>query len=152
MDNKKSYIVIEGKQVELPQELIDKIKIKIESVKTTYETIVSKLSNKAYYTDAFGNVASTKEQLGNLMELNKLINTAKYLNDGWVPNFNVAAAKWYVYLSGNPQRAFQEPLELKFANHTVCDEGGVYFKSKELLEQAVEILGEESIRKALTRY
>ena len=78
----------------------------------------------------------------NLEALVKLINTAKYLNGDWLPVENINANNnYYIYFSGNV---------LKIIPHCIIHTGSVYFKTKELAQKAIEILGEDTIRKALT--
>jgi len=161
MDN-KNYLVIDGKKIELPTELIDKIKDELtpSTKKVTYKMIANELlSNKVYYTDVFGsvltcehkpnpdypNVALSKEQLENLLELNKLITVARYLNGGWKPNWHACGErKYYIYIDS------YDRLQINCTN--IGQRGDVYFHTPENAQQAIDIINEESIRKALTRY
>ena len=91
------------------------------------------------------NNSSTKEQLESILALNKLCNVAKYLNDDWIPEFG---AKQHFYLTIDMDKNVR-------ASNTSCQGGlpvsnNVYFKTLELAKQAIEILGEEEVRKALT--
>lgn len=69
------------------------------------------------------------------------MNTAKYLNGDWKPDWNDAYEdKFYIYYAfGN----------LNFVSKQRANYGGIYFKSKELAQQAIEILGEDEVKKAL---
>ena len=73
-----------------------------------------------------------------LIAINKLMLVAKYLNDGWVPDFeNADISKYYLYVYENKV----------IINRTcVTSIAIVYFKSKELAQQAIDILGEELIK------
>lgn len=89
------------------------------------------------------NAAPTEHQLQRLLALNKLMNTAYYLNDGWEPNWDDNAQRKYFIYYNNDDKAFTIDVNTYFNN------GVIYFKSIELAQQAVEILGEETIKLAL---
>ena len=87
--------------------------------------------------------APSSKQLEQLLALNKLMNVAKYLNGDWEPDWNDRHQhKWFIFydhqLSG-----------LYLAIHYTQRFASVYFKSEELALQAMEILGEEEVKKAL---
>ena len=86
-------------------------------------------------------VATSDKQLKQLVALNKLMNVAKYLNGDWEPEWNDANEnKFYIYcLFGKLSICAKQR-----ANH-----GCAAFKSEELAYQAIEILGEEEVKKAL---
>lgn len=97
-------------------------------------------------TDIDPNNAVSKEQLESILALNKLCNVAKYLNDDWLPCF---------ISGGNSKHSIEVGGDGKL--RTCKSDGGtavlkslVYFKSNELAQQAIEILGEKEIKKALT--
>ena len=96
--------------------------------------------NEAYFN--MGNEATTKEELENLLCLGKLRNIAKYLNPkGWKYEANVNVG---YYLSIWNNKIDVERYERTKGSH-------IFFKSEELALQALEILGEETIRKALNQ-
>lgn len=86
-------------------------------------------------------LATSQQQLQQIRALNKLMNVAKYLNGDWEPNWNdefenkfcIHYALGKLYLSSKQR-----------ANY-----GCVYFKSEKLALQAIEILGEDEVKKAL---
>ena len=89
------------------------------------------------------NNATSRQQLEQLLALNKLMNVAKYLNGDWEPDWNDRHQhKWFIFydhqLSG-----------LYLAIHYTQRFASVYFKSEELALRAIEILGEEEVKKAL---
>ena len=89
------------------------------------------------------NNATSRQQLEQLLALNKLMNVAKYLNGDWEPDWNDRHQhKWFIFydhqLSG-----------LYLAIHYTQRFASVYFKSEELALKAIEILGEEEVKKAL---
>lgn len=74
------------------------------------------------------------------------MNVAKYLNGDWQPNWdnkNKIEYKYYLYIHypGNK-------IEISYV--ASCCSDGIYFKSEELSQQAVDILGEETIKLALS--
>ena len=93
------------------------------------------------YTQYRSNCTSER-QAQKLLAINELMNVAKYLNDGWKPDWNNGLEeKYYLYINnGN-----------KLCVYYIYgyNKGPVYFKSEELARQAIEILGEETIKLAL---
>lgn len=70
-----------------------------------------------------------------------LMNVAKYLNDDWQPNMcDATKNNYYIMIQDN---------QIMVANVSLMTCLDVYFKSRELAEKAIEILGEETIRLAL---
>lgn len=81
-------------------------------------------------------------QLKSILDINRLVNVAKLLNGGWVPRtrgskfcFNVS------YKKG------ERVLDVK--EHSTIRQSVVYFKSRELAFQALQILGEPAILNTL---
>lgn len=160
MKESKKVLEIEvpqGYEIDKENSTFEKIVFKKVKEKLTYEKVVEKLFKyeKHYYVDTDGsigisaigwrcpNVAPTEHQLKRLLATNKLMNVAYYLNDGWEPDWNDnSQGKVFIYYN-HSDKAFQTFIDVGFN----C--GGVYFKSKKLAEQAVEILGEENIKLAL---
>lgn len=154
----------EGYEVDKENSTFEKIVFKKVEEKLTYTKIIKELFNgkKYYYINDYGTIketydpekiidfcdtdpnnAPTKHQLERLLALNKLMNVAHYLNDNWEPNWNnIEQEKFYIYYS-NVDKI------IKIEYNSVCNSGEVYFKSIELAEQAIEILGEETIKLAL---
>lgn len=127
----------------------------------TYEDISKKLffEKTTYYITTDGEVLDTllinsnlcelatncvsEKQAQKLLAINKLMNVAKYLNKGWQPNWNnVEEDKYYIKIDVNSK------IQISCAYIIYSDI--VYFKSMKLAEQAIEILGEETIRIALS--
>lgn len=88
------------------------------------------------------NNSTSKQQLESILALNKLCNVAKYLNGDWVPNTTIVD-KYFIQLT-----SFNYTVTI--TSITGFYGGIVYFKTRELAEQALNILGEEEIKKALT--
>ena len=86
-------------------------------------------------------LSSTKEQLQSILNLNKLCNVAKYLNGDWLPDFNnFKQIKFYFYIHKDSLQKGEGEGEV----------GLVFVSSEENLNKALEILGEEIIKSALT--
>lgn len=129
--------------------------------KLTYKDIAKELfpENKIhYYPNSSGKIcvsntikdncccennATSPRQLEKLLAINKLINVAKYLNDGWQPDWeNTNEIKYTIAYDHDNDRIIFNLTSISY-NWSV-----VYFKSEELSKQAVEILGKETIKLA----
>ena len=154
----------EGYEVDKENSTFEKIVFKKVEEKLTYTKIVNELftGKRYYYTNDYGTIkesadpqkvndfcdidpnnAPTKHQLQKLLALNKLMNVAYYLNDGWAPDWNDGGQeKFYIYYN-SAVKTFNVSANFYY------NSGVIYFKSKELAKQAVEILGEETIKLAL---
>ena len=133
-------------------------KIVLKDKQLTYEDVCKKLfENEYFFIDAGGcinhsiagisyycaNNAQSEHQLECILAKNKLANVAKYLNDGWKPVYNDEEI-WVIlsFISGiHPVKVMQ--------NSMVSCSGTILFKSEELARQAIEILGEETVKLAL---
>lgn len=93
----------------------------------------------ASYKDA--NNCISEKQAKKLLAINKLMNVAKYLNGDWQPDWDYMHEKKY-YISIEDKQ-----IKICYVDNLQCS--NTYFKSKELAEQAIEILGEETIKLAL---
>lgn len=91
------------------------------------------------------NSSTSKEQLEAILALNQLCNVAKYLNKDWLPDFNnTNEKKYYFYINKNK-------LQTSWGWGDWWGDGGsVFFKSEKLIIKALEILGKETIKRALT--
>ena len=147
--------------IEIPKEKIvdwdeskKQNKIVFKDKQLTYEDVCRKLfvGYGWFFTDAEGgthhtlggntyscaNNSVTKHQLECILAKNKLANVAKYLNNGWKPNkgdFVFCLTHWE-YLSVGMYH---------FENYG----NQIIFKNREVAQQAVEILGEETVKLAL---
>lgn len=118
----------------------------------TYDDICKDLfyNKDAYYLDKSNKVSSwvmtssnyndfdnctSIAQAKRMIAFNKLQNIAKYLNDGWKPNFKEGSKNWYIY---------KDILYGVTFNHTT-NQGIVYFKNADLANEAIQLMGEESL-------
>lgn len=74
-------------------------------------------------------------QAKRMVAFNKLQNIAKYLNKGWQPNFRDNSKKWSIckYICYGTQCTIE------------TNEGNVYFKSADLADEAIRLMGENSL-------
>ena len=124
---------------------------KEEEKPITYDDICKKLFFKkkrywAYKDGIDSNMASpsnykdvdnctSEAQVKRLIAFNKLQNIAKYLNDGWKPDFKDHSKNWYIY---------KDILCGVTFNYTT-NQGTVYFKNADLAEEAIQLMGEDSL-------
>lgn len=91
----------------------------------------------------FSHLAKHSSQLEQILAINKLMNVAEYLNEGWKPDWkNVGCSKWFI--SWNYQLNTFE-IDSQYVHRSV----NIYFKTPDLATQAIEILGEEEVKLAL---
>lgn len=89
------------------------------------------------------NNATSEKQLQRLLAINKLMNVAEYLNDGWKPCWKAASnSKWYIYWNHSLEK-------FEIESHHLYQTGIPHFKTSDLALQAIKILGEEEIKLAL---
>jgi hypothetical protein len=125
----------------------------------TYEDVCEKLFRNGYcFIDGFGQIATngknencrsypsnakTTHQLKCILAKNKLANTAVYLNNGWKPNLAGDGGYCIILNSYDDLRIDSCAVLCSYSL------GKVMFKTVELAQQAIKILGEETIKLAL---
>ena len=141
----------EGYEVDWDNSSMNTIRFKPVKNKITYQDVINniKATNIGVSvqfgltkigTDCF---ITSEKQLEQLLALNKLMNVARYLNGDWEPDFtNTHFHKFYISYDSDKKK-----LTIQFKQY--MNNGSVYFKSEELALQAIEILGEEEVKKAL---
>lgn len=101
----------------------------------TYDDICKKLfSDMIAYKKSVK--CTTLEQAKRLDAYNKLINIAKFLNGDWKPDFYGDHENWNICKDGD--------TFITMYTKTV-DKGSVYFKNEELANEAIRLMGEESL-------
>ena len=89
------------------------------------------------------NNTTSEKQADKLLAINKLMSVAKYLNDDWQPDWKDGDEnKYYI-----ENETLTNSLRINYTN--LLNRSIIYFKSEELAKQAIEILGEETIKLAL---
>lgn len=85
----------------------------------------------------------SEKEAEKLHAIGRLLATAKYLNGDWNPDWeNNEEPKWY--LCDFPGK---KPIPCFTAQNNSCI---VYFRTQQLAQQAIQILGEDTVRVALT--
>ena len=128
----------------------------------TYEDMCQKLFRDGYcFIGAFGQIvtngrnenyrigpsnAKTSHQLECILAKNKLANTARYLNSIWKPGKTDLGHFDAYVLFCTPNKDYIGYTKIQDCAHN----SNVLFKSKELAQQAIKILGEETVKLALT--
>lgn len=101
----------------------------------TYDDICKKLfSGMIAYKKSVK--CTTLEQAKRLDAYNKLINIAKFLNGDWKPDFYGDHENWNICKDGD--------TFITMYTKTL-DKGSVYFKNEELANEAIRLMGEESL-------
>lgn len=80
---------------------------------------------------------ASEAQAKRLIAFNKLMNIAKYLNDGWKPDFKAGTNNWYIF---KRRDGGYGAMFISSEN-----DGIVYFKSKYVTNEAIRLMGEESL-------
>lgn len=114
--------------------------------KLTYEDIVIELKpiiSVACLSTGLEFYATSNKIFNKLHAINKLMIVAKYLNDGWQPDWNNMNELKYFISYSNKQNSLY--IDAVYSNQP----NNVFFKSIELANKAIEILGEKTIRLAL---
>lgn len=92
------------------------------------------ITNENSYNDI--NNCASEAQCKRMVAFNKLQNIAKYLNKGWKPNFDGNHKNWNI----------NKDNDTFFASYTlIVNKVTVYFKSKDLANEAIRLMGEESL-------
>lgn len=119
----------------------------------TYDDICKDLfyNKDAYYLDNDNKISSCAMTSSNykdfdnctsiaqakrMIAFNKLQNIAKYLNNGWKPNFDDGSYKWGIVKDGN-----------KYCSryNILTNDGNSYFKNADLANEAIRLMGEDSL-------
>lgn len=82
------------------------------------------------------NNCTSEAQCRRILAFNKLQNIAKYLNKGWKPKFSYDAKNWAITKD-------EESFSAQY-NQRIND-GSVYFKSEDLANEAIRLMGEDSL-------
>jgi hypothetical protein len=146
-----------GKEVDWETSAKQK-QIVLKDKQLTYKDICNKLFKGGhYYTDEDGNLrfndicantcpnnATTRHQLECIIAKNKLANVARYLNGEWKWELGYDAFLIMDRSSRNNEIDLDITAYCRFPDRT-----NVLFKSYEAAQQAIKILGEETIKLAL---
>lgn len=107
------------------------------------DKIASWVGRTKIYTATIGvvnyndqNNCTTEAQAKRLLAFNKLMNIAKYLNGDWMPDFDGNNKNWFIRIENGKYVA----RFFKWFNN-----GSVYFKSEEAANEAIRLMGENSL-------
>ena len=159
-ENELTIEIPDGKIVDW-EESKKQNKIVLKDKQLTYSDVCRKLflGYGWFFTDAEGGIhhtlggdayscannSATKHQLECILAKNKLANVAKYLNGEWKPyKTDVGHFDAWV-LFATPDKDFVGYSKITDCAHN----SNVLFRSPELAQQAIEILGEETVKLAL---
>lgn len=140
METKEFKIQVpEGYEIDKENSTFECIKFKKKSV--TIMDIIDKYGKKRNYPIKV--LATSNNHMKKILAINNLMLVAKYLNKNWVPEFNsYRQAKYYIAISDN---------KLSIDRCYYVNKGaGIFFRREELAQKAIEILGEEAIKQALS--
>lgn len=101
---------------------------------TSKNNVFQEVQTLSSYEDVIN--STTPAQAKRYAAFNKLQNIAKYLNKGWKPNFDDGTYKWSIVKDRNEYCSRYNRLK---------NDGSVYFKDADLANEAIEIMGENSL-------
>ena len=82
---------------------------------------------------------TSKAQAKRMIAFNKLQNIAKYLNGDWKPKFDGNTELWDINVTYDSEEYIP-------CSSVVYNNGMVYFKSEQLANEAIRLMGEESLK------
>lgn len=160
MEQKSFKIQVpEGYEIDKENSTFEEIKFKPIKKHLTYKDVAKELFDykQYYWSDSKGEIwdypklgcllteannCTSHRQAEKLLAINKLMNVAKYLNDGWVPDWGNGDVKCVLHIDENGSIGVTYTHYVNFSN--------VYFQYEDTARKAVEILGEDTIRLALS--
>lgn len=114
--------------------------IKEQSI-INYKNICKQIFAKSHVEVVMPIKAVNIAQLNKLLAINELTNVQKWIEKGWQPNWeDKNEAKYYIYIEDKIHIDWR-----KYHNGCIC-----YFSSEENAQKAIDILGEDVIRAALS--
>lgn len=115
-------------------------------MQVTYDTILSDLKEVGKYRVISANLVYTSRKQFEKVEAHiKLLNVAAWLNGDWKPDWSDGEQdKYFIGIDNSDNK------ELIIKRCWFGQYDMVYFRTEELAEQAIQILGKETIRLTLT--
>lgn len=156
MEKEVKIQIPEGYEIDREKSTFERIVFKKKGL--TYEDVARKLFSGTWHfcLDGDGciesyqfcpdtricdpNNATSREQLEQIIALNKLMNVAKYLNGDWKADWSDLKA-YYIVFNTTDRRFVVVPAYIASGPYA-------YFASEDLAHQAIEILGETEVKKA----
>ena len=152
METKEFKIQVpEGYEIDKENSTFERIKFKPIKKAMTYDDVARELfKDKNRYITTFSCLKGGKDvtctsskQAEKLIAINELMNVAKYLNGDWCPNWEDDTELKYFISKTNSGK-------LTICHIQWTNDINVFFKSYKLAQQAIEILGEQTIKTALS--
>lgn len=149
----------EGYKLDKERSTLDNL-VFIEDINYNYVSEKLFYRKHGYYCDSCGhirsidvidygcqkylNMCTSEKQAKKLLAINQLMNVSKYLNGNWKPNWNDYKEKKYtIYFEENNTKIVIN------VNYSI-NNGMACFKTRELAQKAIDILGKETIKLALS--
>lgn len=163
METKEVKIQVpEGYEIDKENSTFDCIKFKPIKKVLTYDDVAEELfCHNSHYYEHEGNIykcsscleyaskqnirCTSAKQAEKLIAINKLMNVAKYLNGEWRPNWDKGCDTELKYFITKTNID-----ELTICHVQWTNDINIFFKSYKLAQQAIEILGEGTIKLALS--
>ena len=157
--NKLEINIPNGMEIDW-QESAKQEKIVFKEKQLTYEDVCKKLFSEEHYCintlgqlkwclgvgDSCPNNATSKHQLECILAKNKLANVARYLNGDW--KWKWGSHNSYLIMDNSYE---EDRCNLQVVKYTCYTERfNILFETAEKAKQAIEILGEETVKLALT--
>ena len=146
----------EGYEIDKEKSTFENIVLKPVKVNYTFVSRNLFYNKDTYYVADNGNVASSlittlfadpnnctsRKQAEKLLAINQLMNVTKYLNGDWKPDWkNGLMDKYSIVIEGGIVQIYASYQD---------NRGVTYFRTRELAAKAIEILGKETIKLALS--
>ena len=131
METEFKIQIPEGMEIDRKNSTFECIKFKPKEI--TYQEIAKKFQS---YNSS---VCTNTDHLSKLITFRKLLEVADYLNGDWKPDWNdTNQIKYFISYNIN-QKIYIE--NCYYTNYSI-----VYFSSRENVEKAIEIIGEEELK------
>ena len=115
--------------------------------KTWYINEHSSIQGTLHLGDSYRyktNLMTSRKQAEKILAINKLLNVAKFLNKDWKPDWSNDEDKWSLCVDPDTNK-----VKILKVYHSEVNRYIVYFRTEELAQQAIQILGEDTVRLAL---
>lgn len=136
---KELYLYTDGYEIDEENSTFDCIRFKKRTL-----TLTDVYNNTVDPTCNIKIACSSAKHVRKINAINNFILVAKYLNKGWFPNFNNSRSEAIYYITITEGGKLS--IDYCFGINMVAV---AYFRSKEIAQQAIKLLGEETIKIAL---
>lgn len=133
-DEKKTPDAEEGNHITY-RDILEKLYFKKLAYWIFDKSIESGIQTQYNFEDSLN--CTSEAQAKRMDAFNKLQNISKYLNGDWKPDFSTPEKKWFI----NEELGDFDP-----AFNVTENNGSVYFKSEYAANEAIRLMGEESLK------